>query len=120
MKYNNIQPKQSDKFEVGAILNDSWGWDQTNVDFYCIVERKGDWLTVLPMKKEIGPEKGFMTNDALPLTIDYSAKPVRKKIYKSKESYQLGKELGFSFRNYAGGGWCNLWDGKPVNETHYA
>ena len=51
---------------------------------------------------------------------DWDAKPIRKKIYKSRENWQLGKELGFSFRNYTGGGWCRLWDGKPSLSTHYA
>jgi hypothetical protein len=110
-----ITPKISDKFEPGAILNDSWGWDQTNVDFYCIIERKGEWVTVLPMSKETSPEIGFMTNDVTPLKINFNAKPIRKKL----KTFD-GKESGFSFRNYTGGGWCNLWKGKPVNETHYA
>jgi len=110
-----IKPFVSDKFEIGAILTDSWGYDQTNVYFYAIIDRKGDWLTVLPMIKHTSPEIGFMTNDVTPLQVDSSAKPIRKKL----KSFD-GKESGFSFRNYVGGGWCNLWNGKPVNETHYA
>lgn len=118
---NEITPKVSTVFEVGAILEDSWGWEQTNIDFYCIIKRTGDWVTVLPMKKHAEPEIGqTMTNHSEPTDIDWTAKPKRKKIYKSKESYQLGKELGFSFRDYTGGGWCNLWNGVPSTETHYA
>lgn len=110
-----IQPLVSDKFEVGAILEDSWGYDQTNIDFYCIIERKGDWLTVLPMKQHTSEEIGFMTNEETPTEINYNAKPIRKKL----KSWD-GKESGFSFRNYTGGGWCRLWNGKPVTSTHYA
>ena len=65
-------------------------------------------------------EIGFMTNEETPALINWDAKPIRKKIYKSRENWQLGKELGFSFRNYTGGGWCRLWDGKPSLSTHYA
>lgn len=111
----NIQPQILDTYQPGAILVDSWGWEQTNIDFYCIVARKGDWLTVLPMKKHTSPEIGFMTNEETPLHVDHTAKPIRKKV-----KAWSGQETGFSFRNYSGGGWCSLWKGKPVTSTHYA
>lgn len=116
----NITPRVSMAFEVGAILYDSWGYEQTNIDFYCIIGRKGDWLQLLPMKKHTSEEIGFMTNKVEPIEIDFSQKPVRRKIYRSREPQQLGKELGFSFRNYSGGGWVNLWKGESVTESHYA
>jgi hypothetical protein len=110
-----IEPKALSEFQPGAILEDQWGWEQTTVDFYCIIDRKGDWVTILPMFKNTSPEIGFMTNEETPGAINYNAKPVRKKI----KSWN-GKESGFSFRNYAGGGWCRLWDGEPAKSTHYA
>jgi hypothetical protein len=113
--FKDVVPKQSDKFEVGAILTDSWGWEQTNIDFYCIVKRAGNWLTVLPMSKITSEEKGFMTNDELPGEINFCADPQRKKI-----AVVNGKETGFSFRNYSGGGWCRLWNGQSEHSTHYA
>lgn len=113
--FKNIVPKQLDCFQVGAILTDSWGWEQTNIDFYCIVKRSGQWVTVLPMTKHTSEEKGFMTNDEMPYKIDFSADPQRKKL-----STYNGKESGFSFRKYSGGGWCRLWDGQAETSTHYA
>lgn len=113
--FKNIIPKKSDCFEVGAILTDSWGWEQTNIDFYCIVKRSGNWVTVLPMSKHTSQEKGFMTNEETPGEIDFTSDPQRKKL-----SGYNGKESGFSFRNYTGGGWCNLWKGQPETSTHYA
>ena len=110
-----ITPKVLTEFQPGAILEDSWGYDQTNIDFYCIIARKGEWLTVLPMTKETSPEIGFMTNEETPLSINFQAQPIRKKL----KTYD-GKESGFSFRNYSGGGWCRLWDGKRSVSTHYA
>ena len=114
--FRNVVPKRSDKFEVGAILVDSWGWEQTNIDFYCVVKRAGNWLTVLPMSKITSEEKGFMTNDEMPDKINFAADPQRKKLQLSSE----GKEYGFSFRDYAGGGYCRLWDGEKEQSTHYA
>jgi hypothetical protein len=115
MTQTQITPKVSDKFEPGAILENSWGWEQTNIDFFCIIDRKGDWVTVLPMVQERGPEIGFMTNKETPISINWNAKPRRKKLH----SFD-GKESGFSFGNYTGAGWCRLWDGKETYSTHYA
>lgn len=114
--YKNVSPVHSDKFEVGAILTDSWGWEQTNIDFYCIVKRAGLWITVLPMSKKTSEEIGFMTNHELPGEINFCADPQRKKL----KTDAHGKDYGFSFRDYAGGGWCRLWDGQKETSTHYA
>lgn len=112
--FKNVVPFYSDKFEVGAILTASWGWEQTNIDFYCIVKRAGNWLTILPMTKKTSEEKGFMTNEETPGEINFTADPQRKKIQLSSD----GKEYGFSVTGSFG--YCKLWDGKPETSTHYA
>ncbi len=106
------QIKHSNKYEVGAILVNSWGWEQTNIEFYCIVSRNRDWVGIVPMSKKITEkEVSFMTNKVEPFqAID--SKPIRKKI-----KIYNGEESGFSLN---GMGWCKLWDGKPVTESHYA
>lgn len=115
--FKDVVPKHSDKFEVGAILVDSWGWEQTNIDFYCIVKRSGNWLTVLPMsKKSTEMNVQYMTREELPGEINFGADPQRKKLQLSSE----GKEYGFTFRDYACGGYCRLWDGEKETSTHYA
>lgn len=115
--YKDVVPKKSDLFEVGAILTDSYGWEQTNIDFYCIVKRAGKWLTILPMtKKSTDMNAQYMTREELPGEIDFAADPQRKKIQLSSD----GKESGFSLRDYSMGGWCRLWDGEKETSTHYA
>lgn len=113
---NTIMPHVSTNYEIGAILYDSWGYEQTNIDYYCIIARKGEWITVQKMKKQSTSEAPMsMTTTETPLEIDTSEKPVRKKI----KTFD-GKESGFSFRNYSGGGWCSLWNGKEKTASHYA
>lgn len=114
--FKDIVPVCSNKFEPGAILTDSWGWEQTNIDFYCIVKRAGIFVTVMPMTKHTSEEKGFMTKEEMPGQIDFTASPQRKKIQLSSR----GEEYGFSFHDYAGGGYCRLWDGEKETSTHYA
>jgi hypothetical protein len=109
-------PKPSATYTTGAILVDSWGWEQTNIDFYVIIERKGDFVTVQKLLKDRSPKIGFMSNHVRPTFVpDLKEKPIRKKV-----KIFDGKEAGFTFRNYSGGGWCSLWKGEKVTETHYA
>lgn len=114
MKINKLIPAAATGYQPGAILKDSWGYEQTNIDFYCVIKRKNSYVTLLPMTKKIKPGSD-MVNDVIPDEIIKTAKPILKKI-----KVWDGKEQGFTFRNYTGGGWCSLWNGKPVTETHYA
>jgi hypothetical protein len=106
-------------FEPGAILEDSWGWEQTNIDFYVIasMNNSSGYAVIFPMKQIRSNEDGYMSRKNTPGEIDWNAKPIMKKIIRSK---QTGEFIGFSLRNYSGGGWCSLWDGKESVSTHYA
>lgn len=111
-----IIPHVATSYEIGAILYDTWGWEQTNIDFYCIIDRKGEWITVQKMKKDVVSEgPGTMCTTETPLILDETDKPCRKKLKKFD-----GKESGFTFRDYSGGGWCSLWNGKAKYASHYA
>lgn len=103
------------KFIPGAILVDTWGWEQTNRDFYKVLKRSGDYVTIQRMteKRDYNPQR--MTGYTTPLELDATEKPFRKKV----KSYN-GQESGFSLRDYAGGGWCTLWNGQPADYTTYA
>lgn len=114
--FKYVTPIKSEYYETGAILRDSWGYDQTNIDFYCIVKRAGLYATILPLKKQSGEFNGqAMTREEEPGEIDFTKDPIRKKI----AGYE-GKDIGFTLRNYTGGGWCELWKGEKETSTHYA
>lgn len=112
----NVRPKPhvATAYEVGAILESSWGYEQTNIDFYCIISRTENTLTVLPMKQKVDSMPAWwMQTKVIPTTVEFDAKPIRRKIYKNR---QTGQESGISISC----GWCDLWDGKPSHATHYA
>lgn len=95
------------KFVAGAILVSSWGWEQTNIDFYIILERKGDFVLL----QEIGQQReytGFEQGKCVPNPEEKKGQPFRKKVTKygsvNLESYK----------------YCGLWDGKPEHWTAYA
>jgi hypothetical protein len=52
-KYSGIDPHPAQKIEIGAIIVSSWGYDQTNVDFYVVVEMTAKMVKLLPMDKEL-------------------------------------------------------------------
>ncbi len=95
-------------FEKGKIVVSSWGCEQTNIDFYLIVDRKNDFVTL----QEIGGTRIYGGYDDRGTTIpDLTIKkgePFKKKIsiYASIkfESYKYGR----------------LWDGKPEYFSSYA
>lgn len=116
MQKETIKPTVSEAFEPGTILVATWGYEQTNVDFYCILQRSGEWVTIIEMKQieasdTLPGNAPSMTGKVLPTEIDWRSRPFRKKV----KSFN-GKESGFRLSN----GWATLWNGKPKFASHYA
>lgn len=95
------------------IFSCSWGYDQTNVDFYVEVSRKGDWVTLQQVgSHETEDEGGFMTGKVVPNTEHKIGEPFRRRIkLVNGEEYCKGPE------SYM---YCLAWDGKPQRVSHYA
>ena len=111
-KYGHVIPTQMDKFEVGAIAVDTWGYEQTNKDFYCIVARSGGMVTLMPMTSKCVASTGFMSQADMPDGIEWEGTPRRKRVAIDAD--------GFSLRGGMSGGWAVLWDGSREYSTHYA
>jgi hypothetical protein len=60
-------PVQVQRLEVGTIVHGSWGYDQTNPEFYQVVRRsaKSVWLVQLGCQSVRGTE-GFMSEQVVP------------------------------------------------------
>jgi len=94
---------------VGSILYSSWGYEQTNIDFYEVLERKNDFVIL----QQIGQKRdcGENFNDRGNCTADQRVKigdPFRKKI---------SKYGSINLNSYS---WCGLWDGKSLSWSSYA
>lgn len=98
--------KETDALQAGAIVYDSWGWEQTNIDFYKIVKRSGAsvWLQPLKSKKV---ETGFMSGNAEPTEETDGEVFLRR----------IGK-YGVSINSHRGT--LILYDGKPKSCSWYA
>lgn len=101
-----ITPLPSSEIKPGAILSSSWGYDQTNIDFYMIKSIKGKFATVVELKSECTYGSSDMTTKELP-TFQEEGQPFRRMI--------KGNYLKISSFQFA-----SLWDGQPETATHYA
>lgn len=107
---NEARKKQIEEehklFQAGAILVSSWGYEQTNIDFYQILERKPKSVVI----QEIGQNKEHDSMDTGTCTPDPETKigePMLKK---------LSKHGGVSLNSYS---YCGLWDGRPQRWSSY-
>lgn len=83
---------------VGTVLVQTWGYDQTNVDFYQVVAVLPKTLRVRPIGKNYRESPGlFMAGYATPCPGHYAGAAATIKPNKYR-----------------------VWDGKPVYESHYA
>ena len=93
----------------GDILESSWGWEQTNVDFYQVIAVRGKRTIIM---REIG-------SDLIESTGQMSGKRIPVKDAFIKDAPELRKRAGslgpgnreyISLNSYSS---AHLWDGKP-------
>lgn len=100
-------------YTEGKIIVNTWGYEQTNKDFYRITKRAGDYVTLQPLQaieKSDGPLT--MTGTSLPGDPDPKGKTIRRKVHTRDN-----KESGIAIERY---GWASLWEGRPEHTTSYA
>jgi hypothetical protein len=73
---------------VGDVLRTCWGYDQTNVEYFEIIERKGQTVTVREIAQERN-ETGFMQGTCVPMVGKYIGPAMRKRIGYNGESVKI-------------------------------
>ena len=96
-------------FQVGSILYCSWGYEQTNIDWYIVLERKNDYILI----QEIGTKKTYDNNyndrgSCLPDATIRIGDPFKKKITK----YASVELASYKY--------CTLWNGQSKSWSSYA
>ena len=102
------QPKP--KVNVGDIFVCSWGYDQTNIDYYKVMEVKNKSVVVAP----IGQDRiytGHMQGECNPVPNQVSDKRITKRIISCGDSVSL-KMTSYS--------WAYPWSGKTNHFTEWA
>jgi hypothetical protein len=106
--------QNSDQIGVGHIFRYSWGYDQTNIDYYQVVEKHGQNVTVRAIAQSVVPgSERFLAEYVEPRIGRFleNAKPFTKRVqFTSDGRAYLSMEFG----------WCELWRGGSSYQSHYA
>lgn len=95
---------------VGDIWYSTWGYEQTNVDFYEVTKVTKCMVTLTRIGSE-KDESGWCQGTCTPKPGCYIGKPIRRKFS------MYGEQLLVSVNSYAN---AYPWDGKPKHYTSYA
>lgn len=93
--------------EVGHILYSSWGYDQTNIDWYQVTKVVGKNTVEIRPIAEVRHATGDMTGNCTPIADKFTGPAMRKRV--SHGSVKIA--------SYAS---AYVWDGRPKNWTAYA
>lgn len=63
-------------YKVGDVFRSSWGYDQTNINYFEVVAVSGSMLTVRELAQS-SVETGFMSGQCVPLPGKYISEPTR-------------------------------------------
>jgi hypothetical protein len=69
-------------FQVGQLMYDSWGYEQTNIDFYQVVEVKNKSVVIQPIQGKMIPSEGYSSMAGLtaPVKDSFCGDPILKKV----------------------------------------
>ena len=104
-KKKAMAAENQDKYEVGEILYSSWGYDQTNIDFYQIVKKTKSMVVIHQIGKEYLDTK-YESEDLV--------MPVKDYFIGDGEMKKKVGPYGVTLNTYAT---ASLWDGKPKYQT---
>jgi hypothetical protein len=110
--------KMSLNVKVGDILYSSWGYDQTNIDFYEVLKVTKSFVTVIQIKnKVVGSDDGFITKVVPDKGNHYTCRG-ENNIYRRKiGKAAIGDKVCVRIRSYS---YAFPWDGEPKTQTSYA
>jgi hypothetical protein len=92
---------------TGDVLVSSWGYDQTNVDFYQVVAVTPSSVKIRKISKTI-VARGTATNQVAALTNDFVGAVVTKRVKSHGAAYSV---------RISDSATASLWDGNPEHET---
>ena len=112
----NLEPEESPALvKKGDIFYNSWGYDQTNIDFYQVVDitKTGKSVKLKEIEQKVKGDSMAMSGHTVALKGKFKkgAKLITKKIQKTGTG-----EVFLKFNH----GWTTLWDGKPKYVSWYA
>lgn len=108
-KKKSIRSKMEHPFSVGQIYYDSWGYEQTNVDFYQVIEVKEKSIVICEIAGEmVSDETRAITSDSGRI------KPIKDKFVGAAESkkilFYIDSKGETKFYIKSAHGWISLYE----------
>jgi hypothetical protein len=113
-KLKEVKPYTEPKHDikVGDIFYNSWGWEQTNIDFYQVISTTAKTITLRRIKGCSDDYNSYhMTGSTVAVKDAFCSDELIR-----KTPYLMGGEWRINFEYGAGG----QWDGKPMDFSCYA
>lgn len=106
--------KASDYYSIGDIVVNSWGYEQTNVEFCQVVEVKGKTIVVREIsQKEVPGSGGFMSCDVTAVKDDFiTDKTISLQVKAGSGSFDhflSGSKSYYHFSKWGGGKQYKSW-----------
>lgn len=98
----------SHSLTVGSVLYSTWGYEQTNVDFYQVVELVGAHMVVIRQIEKVSTEHASMQGTCLPRADAFVGEQMRRHV-------QVGNSVKIASFSSA-----SPHDGRPVGWSSYA
>lgn len=95
--------------EIGTIFYTSWGYDQTNVDFYQVIETKGQKIICRRLCNVLSEDDGCGP---------MSGKVIAGSEFLDQDEYRVGLTQGGGYS--IDGHYASVWDGQPKYCSWYA
>ena len=97
--------ENQESYKVGNILYSSWGYDQTNIDYYQVIEKTAKMVTIQKIASEsVETHCGGAYESVMPTKDNFIGKPIKKKV----------GAYGVKLNSYAT---ASHWDGRAKHET---
>jgi hypothetical protein len=97
-----------DSIQIGDVFVNSWGYEQTNVDFYLVVGKIGKATLLIKKMTNIHEQReGYSSMSSHVVPGEAVGKPLRVRV--GNQSINLGR-----------GYYATKWDGKPEYCSWYA
>jgi hypothetical protein len=104
-------------YKVGDILSVSWGYEQTNVDFYEVVRVTPKAIVIQQIRSKTVRDIAWAQGEVMPCPREYIGSEERKILQPYIDNDPDPYRRVHLHHPY---GWLKLWDGSPQRASWYA
>jgi len=102
-------------YQVGDILHYAWGWEQTQCEFYQVVETRERTITIQEIASKTVQRTGDMSALRMPVKDEFIGEPVMKRVSAPYKRLEPESKGSVSMAH----GSASEWDGRPQHESWY-